>query len=207
MVTLLFAKDFKTILNKVNLPILYETCIEILDPSNCWKMCLMSGHIASSSIILKRHFDGIVRCDCLKSLPMKQLSQSLSLEQVILWINLDILPSLSFYLGKQTTDSIYFKRFVIGLCTDVCTRAENSERLCGHPFDAITAMQMVLRVLQMIQEISESDALLARSPLEKSIELLRCFEIQGFIWNTWSDRTISHDLVVELGVSGLISQK
>jgi hypothetical protein len=167
----------------------------------------MSGHIISSSIILKRNFDGIVRCDCLKSLPMKQLSQSLSLEQVLLWINLDILPSLSFYLGKQTTDANFFKRFVIGLCTDLCSRAENSERLCGHPFDAISAMQMGVKVLQMMREISESDALLASSPLEKSIELLRCFEIQGFIWNTWFDRTISYDLVVELGVSGLISQK
>ena len=167
----------------------------------------MSGHVDSSSIILKRHFDGIIRCNTLKSLPMKQLSQLLSLDQVILWINLDILPSLSFYLGKQTADAKFFKRFVVGLCTDLCSRAENSERLCGHPFDAIAAMKMSVKVLQMMKGISESDANLACSPLEKSIELLRYFEIQGFIWNTWSDRTVSYDTVVELDVNGLISQR
>jgi hypothetical protein len=147
-----------------------------------------------------------MRSEDIKLLPMKQLSETLQLNQVLFWVYSDIIPSLSFYSEQQSADSTFFKRFVLGICTDLCARAIQSEARTSQPFDAIKAAEVSVKVLEIMKESSEADSLLVEAQLKRSRDLLEAFNLQGYVWNRWSDR-VSHAEVNDLGVVGLISRR
>ena len=186
--------------------------------SKCWRDCIENGFISDACSLVSRHMNSTLKASDLSGLKLKQLAPSLSLSEVIQFVNESFKPTLlrlrhrcgaSECGTSSNSESIFFKNIVLGLCVDLCNRATSAVDVNdGSAFDqhAIAAAQIAVDVLKIVVDADVCKISPWKSQLTKAMSLLLSLQLQRYLWIN-CDSPMSLKDVMSLGLAGIISHR
>ena len=211
----------------------YHKLISLL-PCNVdwtWKRCIRSGFLKESSIILHKHMSGQIPKDllskhlspcitklfclltgCKNSAPGAPLLASVEVEDILTWIQEDILPMvLSEAQGSrcESEDTAEETKVaaVIEICRFIIALSREAETYDTHPFNALSAAEVAVLlssslITPTVLEVEDFSEVVNLQTEAKSLQ--QVLRLQAALLQNWNQK-LTYDDICLAGLSGALS--